>query len=187
MSAIVQAALLAQELTEQAPVTAWPQRLALTLLVVAVSALAVWAMWRNWRKRIARQDWVQVAAVPDGGFEPDAVYPARYVASVATEDWLDRVAAQGLGMPGRAEVAVGPPGIAIRREGEAALFLPAALIEDVSTARGMAQEVYERDGLVAVTWRSGERRITTGLRMARPEDQVALVGAVTAMIGKAEV
>ena len=38
---------------QQQQVTAWPQRLALTVVVVAVTALAVWGMWRSWHKRAA--------------------------------------------------------------------------------------------------------------------------------------
>lgn len=184
---MVAAADVLARYSEQAPVTAWPERLLLTVVVAGTIALSVWAMVRNWRKRIARQDWVQLPAGPPPDFAPTATYRARYVASVSTEDWLDRIAAQGLGMPGNAEVALGRTGVLIRREAEQDLFLPLAAIEEIATARGIAQEVYERDGLVAITWRSGERRVTTGLRMSRAQDHVALVDAVNGMIGKAEV
>lgn len=179
--------MLAQELTEQAPVTAWPERLVLTVLVLGVIGLAVWAMWRSWRRRIARQDWVQVAPMPALDALPDETFGARYVATVATEDWLDRIAAHDLGMPGRARVGLSPAGVLIAREGAADVFLPTELIEDVTTARGMAQEVYEQEGLVAITWRSGDRLVTTGLRMEGPDDHVAVVSEVSALIGKAEV
>lgn len=175
--------ILAQELTEQAPVTAWPQRLALTAAVVAVIALAVWGMWRNWRKRIARQAWVQVPTPPEGGLDVVASYPARYVASVATGDWLDRIAAEGLGMPGRAEVLVAGTGLLVEREGERTLYLPGDVIEGVSSARGMAQEVYEQGGLVAISWRSGAGSVTTGLRMGSAQDHTALIEAVRRIMG----
>ena len=179
--------MIAQELTEQAPVTAWPERLVLTVAVLGVIGLAVWAMWRSWRRRIARQDWVEVAALPGPGAPTGDTYGARYVATVPTDNWLDRIAAHDLGMPGRAQVTVGPAGMLIVREGAADVFLPTELIRDVATARGMAQEVYEREGLVAVTWRSGDRLVTTGLRMDGPDDHIAVVSQVSALIGKAEV
>lgn len=179
----VAATITAQELTEQAPVTAWPARLALTAVVVALIALAVWGMWRNWRSRIARQSWVVLPPVPESGLDARTRFPVRYVASVATRDWLDRIAAEGLGMPGRGEVLVGDTGLLIERDGERSLYLPGALIEDVASARGMAQEVYERDGLVAISWRSGTGSITTGLRMGSAEDHTALIEAVRRIMG----
>lgn len=177
------ALILAQELTEQAPVTAWPQRLLLTVAVLGVTALAVWGMVRNWRKRAARQSWVQLPPGPPEQFAVRARFEARYVASVSTGDWLDRIAAAGLGMPGRAQVLVGDAGVLIQRDGETALYLPGGLIEEVASARGMAQEVYERDGLVAITWRSGTRSVTTGLRMAGAQDHTALLAGVRRIMG----
>jgi len=171
---------------EQAPVTAWPQRLVLTIGMVLIIGLAVWGMWRNWHKRIDRQSWVELPAMVVG-FTADQVLEARYVATVTTEDWLNRIAAQGLGMPGSATVSVGAAGVLIAREGEQDIFLPTSVMQEVTSARGMAQEVYEREGLVAITWRIGDRRVTTGLRMAHPQEQLALIRAVSTMIGKAEV
>jgi hypothetical protein len=179
--------VLAQDLTEQAPVTAWPERLGLTVAVLLVTVVAVVAMWRNWRRRAQRQQWVELPPLPGKSFTAEEEFLARYVASVTTEDWLDRIAAKGLGVPGRAEVKVGADGVLIRREGALDLFLPAQDIVEVTSAKGIAQEVYERDGIVAITWRSGGRLVTTGLRMSHSADHVAMVRAVTDLIGKAEV
>lgn len=180
-------ALLGQDYAEQAPVTNWPARIGLTVAVLVITGWAVWAMARSWRRRQARQAWVQVPPPPQG-FAPAAQYPGRYVATVRTDDWLDRVAAAGLGFPGDATIGVGSAGVLVDREGAAPIFLPAARIVEVSTARGMAQEVYERDGLVAITWDGAARpeqseRITTGLRL-QPDDQVALITAVRTLIGE---
>ncbi len=179
--------LLAQDLTEQAPVTAWPERLGLTAAVLLATVVAVWAMWRNWRKRIARQDWVQTYPLPGREFVPRLELSGRYVACVPTEDWLERIAANGLGMPGRADILVGADGVLIRRDGALDVFLPAGQIVEATSAKGIAQEVYERDGIVAITWRSGLRSITTGLRLPRAAEHVALLDAVSELIGKAEV
>lgn len=179
----LRAVLIADEITEQAPITQWPVRLALVAVVLAVIALAIWAMWRNWNKRISRQDWVVLPDVPTG-FVADATYLGRYVASVRTEDWLDRIAAAGLGMPGEASIAIGKTGILITRVGEPTLFLSNAALVEVTTARGIAQEVYERDGVVALTWQSGTGQVTTGLRMADPQDQLALVAAIQNRLGE---
>ena len=179
--------VLVQDFTEQAPVTAWPERLGLTVAVLAIISVAVWAMWRNWSKRVRRQSWVELPTLPGKDFTAEQEFLARYVASVATEDWLDRIAAHGLGGPGRAEVEVAQPGVLIRREGALDLFLPSADIVEVTSAKGIAQEVYERDGIVAITWRSGGRQVTTGLRMAHSADHGAMIRAVADLIGKAEV
>lgn len=183
----LRAGVLAQDFTEQAPVTAWPERLGLTVAVLAVTAIAVVAMWRNWRRRVRRQSWVELPPLPGKSFVPEQEFLARYVASVATEDWLDRIAAEGLGVPGRAEVGVASSGVLLRREGALDLFIPAVDIQEVTSAKGIAQEVYERDGIVAITWRNGGRSITTGLRMPQSSDHVALIRAVRVLIGKAEV
>lgn len=179
--------VLAQDYTEQAPVTAWPERLGLTAALLAVTALVVWLMWRNWRGRADRQSWVVLPTLPGKDFESDYEFLARYVASVSTEDWLDRIAVHGLGVPGRSEVLVGSTGVLLRREGALDLFLPAGDILEVTSAKGIAQEVYERDGIVAITWRSGGRSVTTGLRMPGSADHVGLIRVVSALIGKAEV
>lgn len=168
------------------PVTAWPERLALTLLLLAAIGGVLWGMRRNWRKRAARQDWVELPPPPPEPQPVNESFEARYVASVTTEDWLDRVAAKGLGMPGHATVSVLGDGLIIERDGEPDVYMPRTIIEEVATARGIAQEVYERDGIVAITWRSGDRRITTGLRMASADEHVALVDAVNRLIGRAE-
>ena len=76
-------------------------------------------------------------------------------------------------------------GLVIEREGQLDVFVPATVIEEVTSARGIAQEVYEREGIVAITWRNGERLITTGLRMATPDDHVALMKAIDRLIGRA--
>jgi hypothetical protein len=171
----------AQEYTQQAPVTAWIERAVLTAVVMVCIAAMVWAMARNWRKRSARQAWVVLPPGPPAGFTPQSSYPARYVASVATENWLERIAAAGLGMPGRAKVSVDPSGVLIERVGEQNLFLPTHDILQAQSARGIAQEVYESDGLVAITWRTGQRSVTTGLRLTRAEDHLALLSALAAL------
>jgi hypothetical protein len=179
---------MAEDFVEQAPVTSWPTRLLLSAAVIGVIGLALWGMRRNWRRRQQRQAWLELAPAPQG-FAPAAQYRGRYVATVRTDDWLDRIAAAGLGFPADATIAVGPAGLLVQRAGSEPLFLPSERLIEATTARGIAQEVYERDGLVAITWqgRSGPPqdadRVTTGLRL-QPDDQIALLTAVRSLIGE---
>ncbi len=183
LAALTWSASAAAEDSGQAQVTDWPSRLALTGIMVAVIALTLWAMRRGWQRRTARQDWFVPAAAPEP-FTATEAFAGRYLATVHTADWLDRITAGGLGMAGHADIALGPAGVRITRTGESELFIPAGALVETTSARGIAQHVFEADGIVALTWRSGEHLLTTGLRMQDPADHAAILHAATTMTGE---
>ena len=164
-------ALLAAQTQE---VTAWPQRLALTAGVLAVTLLAVWGMWRSWRRRAGVE--LPLAPVPVG-YQPELEVAGRYVGTAPAADWMQRVVASGLGAPGNATADVAATGVRLERIGEPSVFIAAEQIADVALGRGVAGQVAEKDGLVLWFWSAGDTSLQTGFRPDRPEDVVALYQA----------
>ena len=166
-----------------AQTTQWPERLALTLLMVAVVALAVYGMWHGWRGRGRRQAFLpELPTLPDDPGPAVAAAEGRYVGTVFAPDWLDRVVARGLGAPGRACATVSAAGLLIDRDGEPPIFIPLAAIDSVASGRGLAAHVAERDGLLVVTWRLGDSLLATAFRADLTAEQSALVSALAALV-----
>lgn len=157
---------------EQQQVTAWPQRLALTAVMVAVLALAVWGMWRSWHKRAAIE--LPVETTP-GDFVADTEVPGRYLGTSPAEDWMQRVVANGMGAPGNGIVNIGSAGVLLTREGEPDLFIGAGQISDVQIGRGVAAEVAEKDGIIVWFWAAGDTALQSGFRPDNPQDVVRLL------------
>lgn len=157
------AQLVAVEFVEQAQVTNWPVRLALVALMLAIIAVVLWAMRRGWQARIRRQADLDEPAEATGEPTPDAV-PGLYIGTAFAGDWLDRVAAHGLGVRSRAQLDFSDEGIAIYRSGAPSLWIPAEAIAHVRVDRGVAGTVRSKDSVVVVTWRLGDRDLDTGFR-----------------------
>jgi len=156
-------ALQADEFVEQAQVTNWPARLAWTALVLGVIALVLWAMRRGWQARVRRQADVPAPQMPDTEPAKDAL-PGLYLGTSVSGDWLDRIAAHGLGVRSRASVDWSDSGIAIHRQGAPSLVIPAADLLGVRADSGVAATVRSKDSVVVVTWQLGERVVDTGFR-----------------------
>ena len=169
--------------TASPEVTKVPQRLALTAVMVAVVALAVYGMWRGWRHRAARQaDVPELPTVPDDPGPVLASCEGRYVGTVRSGDWLDRIVARGLGAPGRSLVAVTATGVLLDRDGAPAIFIPAAALTAVTSGKGLAGDVVERDGLAILSWRLGGVALDTAFRADRATDQLAVMAAATTLV-----
>lgn len=159
---------------QQQQVTDWPQRLALTLIVLAVLALVCYGMWRSWHKR-SRQT-LPVPPVP-ADFRAHIQVAGRYLGTSPADDWMQRVVANGMGAPGRAYANLGAEGVLLTREGESDIFLDAGHITGAQIGRGVAAQVAEKDGIVLWSWTAGDAALSTGFRPDAPEDVVALVRA----------
>ena len=158
-----QSQILAEELVEQAQVTNLPARLALVAAMVAIIAVVLWAMRRGWQARIRRQADLGQPAEATGEPTEDAV-PGLYIGTAFAGDWLDRVAAHGLGVRSRARLDFSEEGIAIYRDGAPSLWIPADHILLVRVDSGVAGTVRSKDSVVVVTWRLGDRDLDTGFR-----------------------
>ena len=157
------APIIAEEFVEQAQVTNWPIRLALVAAMVAIIAVVLWAMRRGWQARIRRQADLGEPADATGEPTADAV-PGLYIGTAFAGDWLDRVAAHGLGVRSRARLDFSDRGIAIYRDGAPSLWIPAGQVLLVRVDSGVAGTVRSKDSVVVVTWRLGDRDLDTGFR-----------------------
>lgn len=178
-------------LAQSAPVTNWPVRLLLVALVVAIIGLVLWGMLRGWRHRLRRQaDLREPSALPDP--LPDTL-PAGaestsgvYLGSVIAGDWLDRVAAHGLGTRSRVAVVTMDTGVALLRTGARSFFIPAHDVVAVRRERGIAGKAFEKDALVVITWMLGEQAIDSGIRPDHADDAERLVVRVHSLAGYLE-
>lgn len=166
---------------EQQQVTAWPQRLVLTLVMIAVIGLAIWGMWRSWHKRAAVELPLQT---PPEGFTAHTEIAGRYLGTAPEEDWMRRVVANGMGAPGNAIANLGDAGVLLAREGEADLYLGADQITGVEIGRGVAGQVAEKDGIVIWHWHAGATALQSGFRPDAPEDVARLATVSQQFVGE---
>jgi hypothetical protein len=163
--------LFAAAPAQSAPVTNWPVRLLLVVLVFAVIALVLWGMRRGWRNRQRRQaDLGEPATVPEDLAQDAETVSGVYLGSVMAGDWLDRIAAHGLGTRSRVDAVVVDAGIALQRSGARSFFIPAEHIVAVRRERGIAGKAFEKDAVVVVTWMLGDTAIDTGIRPDHTDD-----------------
>jgi len=168
-------------LLASAQVTDWPERIGLTLGVVALIGAVLGLMRWGWVRRGRRQsDIGPLPAVPPisrapGGAAPGEAAPgsavdvtgvsARYLGATRSGDWLDRIVVHGLGVPSSAEVTVGSQGVWVLRSGAPDIFAAATDVVAARHDRGIAGRVLETDGVLVITWRHGGQHIDLGLRV----------------------
>jgi len=176
--------LTAVLVTAPQQVTHWPQRLALTGIVLAMVALALWGMRRGWLARVARQ--TDVADLPSVPTDAAPVLlgplPGRYFSTTSAQDWLDRIAVHGLGVRSSVELTVRSDGVLLRRGGAPDVFIPAQALTEARLDRAIAGAAYEAGGLVVLRWRLGDRLLDTGIRLTEPDLHPEVVRAATALI-----
>lgn len=152
----------------------------LGLLLVPV----LWAlMWAGWRRRGRRQGDVPAPAQPARGPGPAAA-EGVYVSTCRAGDWLDRVVVHGLGARSGVGVEVAPDGVALHRTGARSVLVPVGDLLGVRREAGMAGKVVGTRTLVVLTWRLGDARLDTGLRMRSADDADAVVAAVRRITGE---
>lgn len=172
---------------ESAPVTQWPLRALLVLIVLAAIAAALWGMRRGWTARAARQsDVSEPPAAPERLGAVDAGDVGGVFLGTTTHgDWLDRIVVHDLGVRSRAVCDVGPAGVLMRREGARDLYVPTGMLRSVGTARGIAGKAYERGGVVVMTWDLDGRLVDTGFRADAAEDQGRVLEAIEGLVAHA--
>lgn len=156
----------------------WP--LILTVLII----LAVFALLGlGWRNRLKRQSGVAALPQVPAVFEPQTLEAAgQYVVTTKGGDWLDRIAAHGLGIRTNATMHVHPEGIVIERSGAGTVYISRESLREVRTESGMAGKFVERGGLVVVTWMLGQTEVDTGFRTTSAEAKSPLVTALKELL-----
>ena len=163
------------------------ERLFWTAVCALVLVAVITLMWRGWRRRVARQgDVPPLPAVPPSLGSPTTEAEVVYVVTTTAGDWLDRIAARGLGMRSRAALAVHPAGVLIDRDGAPALWIPAGQLRGARRGRGMAGKFTEEGGLVVLTWLHGDRLLDTGVRALERDRHTELVAAICAIERRAD-
>ncbi len=167
-----------------APVTQWPLRILLVLVVIGVIALVLFGMRAGWRRRARAQGDMAVPLLPPEVLTDMAGDPVSgvFLGSTHHGDWLDRIVVHDLGVRSRARAEVGASGIALRREGARDVFIPAASVRGAGMARGIAGKAYERDGVLIITWELGGRLVDTGFRADVADEQRTLRDAIVGLV-----
>ncbi|MBT2512726.1 hypothetical protein [Arthrobacter sp. ISL-30] len=156
------------------------------LAVLSIIAVAFALVALGWRSRLKRQSDVgSLPEVPAKLTPATAVVDGQYVATTTAGDWLDRIAAQGLGVRTNAEVSVHAEGVLFDRTGAGPLFIPRQSLSGSRQDSGITGKFVEKDGLVVVSWTLGSRELDTGFRTRRGADKQPLLEALQELISAA--
>lgn len=156
-----------------AEVTAWPERVALTLLFLVIVGLIYFAMYKNWQGK-SKRDSSMKPPLRIGSKTPRVSYQGTYVATTYATDWLQRVHAHGLSLPSRAELMYFDDGIGFELA-HTDVFIPVDTIQSVSSTNALAGKVYEAEGMIIVTWQLGDIDVVTGFRASTADDHLAIL------------
>lgn len=147
------------------------------LIVGLVVVLVFVVMWRAWRARRAStpaEIWSQDVTWPD--HEPlESVQQLFYVATTFRDKPLDRVLPPGLGFRGNARLDIHAEGVVIRVTGERPFAIAAEHILGCSVQQLTIDKVVERDGLVALAWRSPVGELTSVFRVKNAAQRARLL------------
>jgi hypothetical protein len=154
--------------------------------LVVLGVLLVWGlMYAGWRARVRRQGDLPAPPPPPPGLadraERDGV-EATYVSTTSAADWLDRVAAHGLGSRSSARVLVDGAGVLVARAGAPDVFTPAAELAAVRRETVRAGKAVPGSGLLVWDWSLGDTLVTTAVRVRHDADRDALQAAISTLL-----
>lgn len=150
-----------------------------------VFSLGMFALfWWGWSGKLRRQ--AALAPLPDmpSLSAPQAVFAGHYVSTTTAGDWLDRLAAHGLGIRTRCRVEVHGTGVWIQRFGARDLFIPQGQMRGAHAAAGMAGKFVGHNGLILLTWSLGKDAtlLDTGIRLITSRDRQRLLAALEGLL-----
>lgn len=164
-----------------APVTDWPERLALTGLFIALFLASLLGMRAGWRRRAASQS--DITAPPESLSSHSDVFATAegtFVGTSRATDWLDRIVVHDLGVPSRATIEIGTDGVQFLRDGARDLAIAREHLLAARVDRAVGADVV--DAAVVLTWQWHSDRLDTGFRpregSAMPQLMAAL-GRIT--------
>jgi hypothetical protein len=168
-----------------------PDRLGLHLLLafglLLLFVAVVGAMRRAWQHRAERQE----EDLPELPFPPAhlgtvlaAPLRGMYLGTVDAGNWLEWIAARGLGGRTRGYVTVYDSGVQVDRAGEA-FWIPREAVRGARLERAHAGKVAGPGRLIVVAWSIDGRELETGFRGEDRARQPKVVRAVHDLIGPA--
>ena len=92
----------------------------------------------------------------------------EYVSTTIFGNWLDHVGFDSLGFQSKSTLLIYPDSIIFTRNGAKDLWIPAKKLAVITTDRGMAGKVVEKNGLVVIGWTLDGHRVQTGFRTHTP-------------------
>lgn len=148
------------------------------LIVLGLALLAL--MWLGWRARARRTAGVAAASIEPSA-EPTMDVEGVYVSTTTAGEWLDRIAADGLGVRSAVRVQVSPDGVWLRRRGAPDVAVPTADLRGARRESGIAGKVPGGHGLVVLRWQREDRALDTGIRTRYAADRDPLIAAINAI------
>jgi hypothetical protein len=149
----------------------------LAISLVAVIAVSVWLSTKRKRQLQEQSISTPTPATTQGEFS------ALYVSTVFEQARLDRIWAYGLGMRGRAKIAVDSSGVSVVRDGEESFLIPRKDLHKVEAATATIDKAVEKSGLTAIHWKLGATKVITHFRFTRPEERKEFEENVLQLIG----
>ena len=157
-------------------------RLIPAILVLGLLALLLLGMWLAWRARVKRDSGVSAGEpLPESGVHPIVSTDVLYVATTKAGQPLERLAIRGLAFRARAELAVATEGVVLSVPGQEPIFLPADSIRSSRPATWTIDRVVESDGMIAITWRSGETDADSYVRVIDSTRHTSVLDALASL------
>lgn len=169
------------------------ERLALTVGTLLFAGVCYLLMLKGWRGRQRRQaDLPQPSTAPmERGRVVIGAVPGLFVGTVIRSgtagDWLDRVAVHRLSDRSSADLVVTVDGVHLGREGLPELYLPIEALVSADVGDKLAGKVMGAGGLLLLSWRLGDRVLTSGFRATDHVQHRRLADAVTALLPAKEI
>jgi len=149
----------------------------LAISLVVVISVSVWLSTKKKRQ-------VQEKSIPaPSPATSQGEYSALYVSTVFEQSRLDRIWAYGLGMRGRATIAVDSSGVSVVRDGEESFLIPRKNLNRVEAATATIDKAVEKSGLTAIHWSLGDTKVITHFRFTRPQERKDFEEKVLQLIG----
>jgi hypothetical protein len=152
-------------------------------LVLLFLAVLLLLMVVGWRARQKRQSSIALPdAVPAALGTIFGIFDGLYVATTVAGEPLNRIAVNGLGFRSKVSVTVAESGIVLALRGTPDIFVPVAVLRDVTRATWTIDRVVERDGLVLIAWTLGqtptETRVDSYLRLDEPQPLLDAINSI---------
>lgn len=165
------------------------ERLALTVGTLLFAGVFYLLMLKGWRGRQRRQaDLPQPPVAPaERGRVVIGAVPGLFVGTVIAGDWLDRVAVHRLSDRSTAVLVVTVDGVHVAREGLPELYLPIDALLRADVGDKLAGKVMGAGGLLLLSWRLGDRELTSAFRATDHVQHRRLADAVTALLPVKEI